>query len=125
MRDGALVWDEIRQVADLPEGWRETQEPGRYRLERTGSGRLFDVVHGPESLKRFAFAAREPLLTIERKAGGVSRLLDAPKTGADRDSWRAGLRFSPVSRCKIGFFSTGAALIPITKPGVTACSWSR
>lgn len=70
VRDGALVWDEIRQVADLPEGWRETQEPGRYRLERTGSGRLFDVVHGPESLKRFTFAAREPLLTIERKAGG-------------------------------------------------------
>ncbi len=70
VRDGALVWDEIRQVADLPKGWRETQEPGRYRLERTGSGRLFDVVHGPESLKRFTFAAREPLLTIERKAGG-------------------------------------------------------
>lgn len=70
VRDGALVWDEIRQVADLPKGWRETQEPGRYRLERTGSGRLFDVVHGPDSLKRFTFADREPLLTIERKAGG-------------------------------------------------------
>ncbi|HXF92493.1 MAG TPA: 4Fe-4S dicluster domain-containing protein [Nitrospiraceae bacterium] len=79
VRDGALVWDEIRHVADLPKGWRETQEPGRYRLEQSGSERLFDVVHGPESLKRFAFAAREPLVTIERKAGGLLASSTFPK----------------------------------------------
>jgi sulfhydrogenase subunit beta (sulfur reductase) len=65
-RDAAIVWDEIRSWEDLPIGWRDTQEPGQYRLERSDSSRLFDVVLGPESLKRFAFAPREPLLVIER-----------------------------------------------------------
>ena len=33
VRDGAVMWDTIRQVSDLPIGWRDVQEPGRYRLE--------------------------------------------------------------------------------------------
>lgn len=66
VRDGAVMWDDIRQAPDLPVGWRDAQEPGRYRLEQTGSGRYFGVVHGPESPKRFAFAPRETLITIER-----------------------------------------------------------
>jgi ferredoxin len=66
LRDGAVVWDTIRQVADLPVGWRDLQEPGRYRLENTGSTQVFGIVHGPQSLKPFTFAPREPLLQIER-----------------------------------------------------------
>ncbi len=65
-RDGAVMWEDIRQASDLPVGWRDTQEPGRYRLEQTGSGSYFGVVHGPESAKRFAFAPHETLITIER-----------------------------------------------------------
>lgn len=66
LRDGAVKWDDVRQVSDLPVGWRDVQEPGRYRLEPSNSGRFFEVVNGPESVKRFAFAPREPLLVIER-----------------------------------------------------------
>jgi hypothetical protein len=72
MRDGAVVWDTIRQVADLPVGWCDVQEPGRYRLEHTGSARIFDVVHGPQSLKPLTFVPREPLLQIERTKRGFS-----------------------------------------------------
>ncbi len=71
-RDGAVVWDDIRTVSDLPVGWRDTQEAGQYRLERSSSERLFDVVLGPDSLKRFAFAPREPLLVIERRSKKVA-----------------------------------------------------
>jgi formate hydrogenlyase subunit 6/NADH:ubiquinone oxidoreductase subunit I len=71
-RDGAVVWETIRQVSELPVGWRDEQEPGRYRLEQTGTTRIFGVVHGPQSLKPFAFAPREPLLRIERTANGFS-----------------------------------------------------
>ncbi len=71
-RDGAVMWEDIRQVSDLAVGWRDTQEPGRYTLEQTDSGRYFGVVHGPESLKRFAFAPHEPLLTIERSGNTTS-----------------------------------------------------
>src|SRR5579885_2476368 len=83
-RDGSVLWDEVRRADELPRGWRDRQEPGRYRLERSGSGRYFDVVHGPESLKRFAFAPRERLLTIERpgKAVAVQASLPEPEPTA-------------------------------------------
>lgn len=80
VRDGAVVWDEIRQAADLPRGWRDTQEPGRYRLERSDSDRFFEVVHGPESLKRFTFAPRESLLVIERSKDGFTSRETLPRT---------------------------------------------
>jgi sulfhydrogenase subunit beta (sulfur reductase) len=78
VRDAAVVWDEVRRETDLPLGWRDTQAPGRYRLERTDSTRLFGVVHGPDSLKRFAFAPREPLLVLERSARGLASRPVAP-----------------------------------------------
>jgi len=80
VRDGAVMWDTIRQVADLPIGWRDIQEPGCYRLEQTGTTRIFDVVHGPQSLKPFTFAPREQLLVIEKKNGRVSAQPTLPKS---------------------------------------------
>ncbi|CUQ65564.1 4Fe-4S dicluster domain-containing protein [Candidatus Nitrospira inopinata] len=79
LRDGAVVWDTIARVSDLPIGWRDHQEPGRYRLEQTGTGEIFGIVHGPQSLKPFAFAPREPLLQIERTNGGLSIYPRLPK----------------------------------------------
>ena len=34
--DGAIVYDEISGVGDLPEGWKDRQDGGRYRLEQIG-----------------------------------------------------------------------------------------
>lgn len=79
LREGAVVWDTIARVSDLPIGWRDQQEPGRYRLEQTGTGEIFGVVHGPQSLKPFAFAPREPLLQIERTSNGLSTYPRLPK----------------------------------------------
>ncbi|BFU88893.1 MAG: [NiFe] hydrogenase, subunit beta [Nitrospira sp.] len=72
VREGSVVWETIRFVSDLPIGWRDHQEPARYRLEQTGSQKVFGVVHGPQSLKSFAFAPREPLLQIERMKDGFA-----------------------------------------------------
>jgi formate hydrogenlyase subunit 6/NADH:ubiquinone oxidoreductase subunit I len=79
VRDGAVVWETIRRVSDLPIGWRDQQEPGRYRLEQTGSPEIFGVVHGPQSLKPFSFAPREPLLHIERSKNGLTAIPTMPK----------------------------------------------
>jgi sulfhydrogenase subunit beta (sulfur reductase) len=73
-REGAVVYDEIERVDELPVGWRETQEPGSYRIERSGGDAVFDVVNGPGSLKRFFFAPREELLQIELEEGGAFRV---------------------------------------------------
>ncbi len=70
VREGAVTFQTLAGVEDLPRGWRDVQEGGTYRLEPAASARLFDVVNGPESLRRFTFAPREPLLQIEIAPGG-------------------------------------------------------
>ncbi len=64
VRGGAVVYAEVNRADDLPVGLASVQEPGKYRLEDSGNGRLFDYVHGPESLKRFLFAPQETLWTV-------------------------------------------------------------
>jgi ferredoxin len=83
LESGALVWDEVRRESDLPVGWRDSQEPGAWRIEDAGSGRVFDVVHGPGSLKPWLFVPREPLLQIERDGRSFraeETLPDPPRT---------------------------------------------
>jgi NAD(P)H-flavin reductase/formate hydrogenlyase subunit 6/NADH:ubiquinone oxidoreductase subunit I len=72
VRDGAIVYDEIDTVADLPAGWHDEQAPGRYRLEQTGDDRLFDYVVGPTAWKRFTFPPRVPMSRGYRTDGHVT-----------------------------------------------------
>lgn len=53
--DGAITYASITSAAELPAGWTDVQAPGRYRLEQTGSDRLFDFAVGPTAWKRFTF----------------------------------------------------------------------
>ncbi len=71
-RDGAVLFDELDGVEDLPTGLRDRQEPGSYRLEPSGRDRHFDVVNGPGSLKPLVFPPRETLLQIETERVGGS-----------------------------------------------------
>ena len=72
MADGAIVYDEIRSAADLPAGWGDEQEPGRYRLVETDNERTFDFSVGPTSWKRYTFPARVPIGRAERGPDGIS-----------------------------------------------------
>jgi sulfhydrogenase subunit beta (sulfur reductase) len=69
-RNGGIVFDEVRQVADLPVGLREEQQPGRYRLVPGVAGEIFGVVNGPGSLKPSLFAPEEPLLQVRKQRRG-------------------------------------------------------
>jgi ferredoxin len=53
IRDGAIVYDEIRAVEDLPAGWTDEQDGGRYRLRRRADQALFGYAVGPQSWKKF------------------------------------------------------------------------
>jgi sulfhydrogenase subunit beta (sulfur reductase) len=53
IRNEALVYDEIEGVEDLPKGWTDLQEPGRYRLENRGDEKLFGYVVGPTTWKQY------------------------------------------------------------------------
>jgi sulfhydrogenase subunit beta (sulfur reductase) len=55
VRDGAIVLGEIEATADLPVGWADEQEGGRYRLRRREDGAFFGYAAGPHSWKRYLF----------------------------------------------------------------------
>lgn len=58
VRDGAIVYDDIASVADLPAGWTEEQDGGTYRLLRRDDAALFGFATGPHSWKQFLHPPR-------------------------------------------------------------------
>lgn len=58
---GAIVYDRIDQVEDLPKGWTDEQSPGYYRLSQRDDEALFGYVIGPHSWKKFLFP---PLVNV-------------------------------------------------------------
>jgi ferredoxin len=64
VRNDAVVLGPIAGLEDLPGAVRETQAPGRYRLERDGRPSTFGTAHGPDGAKRFLFPPRELLATV-------------------------------------------------------------
>ena len=93
VRDGAIVYDAITGVADLPAGWTDRQEAGRYRLESRGDRAVFGFAVGPQSWKRFLHPPVETLWTIRQGEGGVS-ISTAAETGTK-------LAFLGVRACEI------------------------
>jgi ferredoxin len=72
VRDAAIVYDDIAAVADLPAGWTDEQDGGRYRLVRRGDGALFGYAVGPHSWKKFLHPATQRLWSAERTEQGVT-----------------------------------------------------
>jgi sulfhydrogenase subunit beta (sulfur reductase) len=71
VRDGAIVYDEIEGVADLPAGWTDGQDAGRYRLERREDDALFGFAHGPQSWKRYLHPPMQTLWTAKKNGDGL------------------------------------------------------
>ncbi|MCG6924357.1 MAG: 4Fe-4S dicluster domain-containing protein [Acidobacteria bacterium] len=53
LRDGAVACGELHSLSDLPAGWTDEQDAGRYRLRRRDDQALFGYAVGPNSWKRF------------------------------------------------------------------------
>lgn len=70
VRDGAIVYDEVRRETDLPAGWTDEQAPGRYRMSRRGDEALFGYAVGPQAWKRFLFPPDVRLWRARRSAQG-------------------------------------------------------
>jgi formate hydrogenlyase subunit 6/NADH:ubiquinone oxidoreductase subunit I len=65
--DGAIVYAPIESSADMPQGWRDEQAPGRYRLERREDDALFGYAIGPQSWKKYLHPAEVRLWSAERR----------------------------------------------------------
>src|SRR5208337_4191527 len=75
VRDGAIVYDVVESLSDLPAGWTDEQEAGRYRLRRRTDEALFGYVVGPHSWKKYLHPPEVRLLTAER-SGQTFRILN-------------------------------------------------
>lgn len=72
VKDGAIVYDALSCVDDLPVGWTDHQDGGRYRLERRSDGALFGYAVGPQSWKRFLHPPHEPLWRAQRTGDALT-----------------------------------------------------
>ncbi|MFZ0700048.1 MAG: 4Fe-4S dicluster domain-containing protein [Thermoplasmata archaeon] len=72
VRDGAIVYGDLERVEDLPIGWTERQDAGKYRLERRSDRALFGYVVGPHSWKKYLFPAHERLWTAAQSSASFT-----------------------------------------------------
>jgi len=72
VRDGAIVYDRVAALDDLPIGWTDRQDAGQYRLERRGDPALFGYAVGPHSWKRFLHPPVERLWQAHREGDGFT-----------------------------------------------------
>jgi formate hydrogenlyase subunit 6/NADH:ubiquinone oxidoreductase subunit I len=77
VRDGAIVYDHLNSVDDLPAGWTDVQDGGTYRLKKGGDEALFGYNVGPHSWKKFLFPPRTRLWQADR-VGETLRISDEP-----------------------------------------------
>ena len=72
LREGAIVYDEIKSLRDLPAGWTDEQDGGKYRLRRRDDKALFGYAVGPHSWKKFLQVPAIRLWQAERSVDGFT-----------------------------------------------------
>lgn len=70
VESGAIVYGEIRDQNELPQGWTDEQSPGKYRLKRRDDDHLFGFNVGPHSWKTYLFPPRAVVATADHTAQG-------------------------------------------------------
>jgi sulfhydrogenase subunit beta (sulfur reductase) len=81
LRDGAIVYETLNKLEDLPIGWTDEQDAGCYRVKKRNDGALFGYGVGPESWKKLLHPPEVRLLEVQRD-GGDFRILNNPSPPA-------------------------------------------
>jgi len=79
VRDGAIVYDVLESVTDLPIGWTDEQEGGTYQLKKRDDQALFGYVVGPHSWKKFLHPPLRRLWQAKRDSSGFQILEENPQ----------------------------------------------
>ena len=69
--NGAIVYDELTSVEQLPAGQTDAQLPGSYKLVPRADGALFGYTLGPHAWKRLIYPPVARLWRAERKGSSV------------------------------------------------------
>lgn len=79
VHDGAIVYDELAADSDLPAGWTDSQEPGKYRLIQRSDRALFGFAVGPHSWKKYLHLFRKLLWRAVQSEDGRFELTQDEK----------------------------------------------
>jgi sulfhydrogenase subunit beta (sulfur reductase) len=71
LRDGAIIYDELNSIGDLPLGWTDEQNGGFYRLKKRSDAALFGYAVGPHSWKKFLHPPLQRLWSAKRTETGL------------------------------------------------------
>jgi sulfhydrogenase subunit beta (sulfur reductase) len=80
LREGAIVYEFVTSIRELPAGWTDEQAGGKYRLKRREDGALFGYVVGPHSWKKFLHSPRQRLWQAARNGKGLQILPEEART---------------------------------------------
>ncbi len=81
LRDGAIVYENLASVDDLPRGWTDDQDGGTYRLKRRRDAALFGYAVGPHSWKKLLLQPAVRLWRARLNGAGFE-ILDEPRETA-------------------------------------------
>lgn len=70
--DGAITYEPVEDVRQLPAGWTDEQSGGSYRLVKSGDDALFGHTVGPHTWKRYLFPPNHRLWQSQRGEAGFS-----------------------------------------------------
>ena len=77
LRDGAVVMDELERASDLPVGWSDEQDGGRYRVQRRPDGALFGYAAPLTAWKRWLNPPEAVVWQGRRVKGGFAAVDEA------------------------------------------------
>jgi formate hydrogenlyase subunit 6/NADH:ubiquinone oxidoreductase subunit I len=98
IREGAIVYDNLTSVQDLPAGWTDEQQPGRYALKLRDDAAVFGYAVGPHSWKKFLFPPALKLFASSRKNGSLVIEEDGSATAANAQTRYA---FFGIRSCEL------------------------
>ncbi len=70
VREGAIIFDDLKDADQLPWGLRDAQKPGYYRLEKSEETEAFAWANGPQAIKPLLFKPKESLWRVQKNAEG-------------------------------------------------------
>ena len=70
LRDGAIIYDALDTVDDLPIGKTDEQQGGHYRVTDRGDEAFFGFAVGPESFKKYLHVPTQELWSATRDSAG-------------------------------------------------------
>lgn len=74
VRDEVIIYDELLTAQDLPIGWMDEQDPGKYRLKPRNDKAYFGYNLGPHSWKKYLFPSKEKLYSIKKDGNKLAIL---------------------------------------------------